>query len=609
MPTLADLQRAGAIQQQVRTRNLQNSRELIESISPYITFTDVEGTEYGGLSEDNFNKLYEKEPDKILKILNSSPTATTYTDIETGEKAKGKIIGVREQGGKITFDIQGKQGIVPKTLGFSNDPKDIVMATDREGLRTMVNAIVQGSSNRLTAAQLGYGSRSQAVTTNQVVRQNLANQRLKKLEEAESAPEAIGILEDQVEAGVIPPHQAFALITQIATDFNNGLDELRTKQGKELTALDSQIEDLTKQSTPGTESVRMSGGGMDSKVPVLKQKQPSEANIQATKELEVAKAKRQDLLTRIGQSNVTMPIYAGPEQILSFIEQNAGLLESVGVDQENVDKAKAALFKYNVQKPEDLKKLPDYDDELDINKVELASALAVAAGGNFQDEFQTSLNLLETGNTGVNRLQEQTFNRQSQLFNEQLKIDAEKNRIEARKIASETKNEAVKDAYEAFDKDFVNFTEALYDNDGKGGIADITTNKANIHFKRMIDKFSNAQANGTVSKPMIDGMRTVIGQAMYSVMMNRGVDDRGFFVKLFTDRGILDQTLGDIVNTARGIYEEKPGGGLQLKKIIFVDSSNRQVGKAIEGKEFTDVFNDLATNVEVSQFIKPYRGD
>ena len=125
----------------------------------------------------------------------------------------------------------------------------------------------------------------------------------------------------------------------------------------------------------------------------------------------------------------------------------------------------------------------------------------------------------------------------------------------------------------------------------------------------MIDKFSTAQRNGLVSPLMVDTMRTAIGQSLYSVMMNRGVDDRNFFTKIFTNRANQDQTLGDIINTARGIYEEKPGGGLQLKKIIFVDSSQRQVGKAIEGKEFTDTFNDLATNIEVSQFIKPYRGD
>ena len=120
MASLADLRTAGAIQQQVRTRNLQNASELVESVSPYLTLTELESEKYGSIDKDNFTKLYEKEPDKILSILNSSPTATTYTDINTGEKAKGKIVNIREQDGKITFDIQGKQGIVPKTLGFSN---------------------------------------------------------------------------------------------------------------------------------------------------------------------------------------------------------------------------------------------------------------------------------------------------------------------------------------------------------------------------------------------------------------------------------------------------------------------------------------------------------
>ena len=106
---------------------------------------------------------------------------------------------------------------------------------------------------------------------------------------------------------------------------------------------------------------------------------------------------------------------------------------------------------------------------------------------------------------------------------------------------------------------------ALYD-DGK--ITDITANEGNIHFKRMIDKYSNAQKNGLLSTQMVDGMRTVIGQALYSVMMNRGTDDRNFFIKLFTDRANQDQTLGDIVNTARGIYEERTGGGLQQEDSV-----------------------------------------
>lgn len=605
MASLADLRTAGAIQQQVRTRNLQNASELVESVSPYLTLTELESEKYGSIDKDNFTKLYEKEPDKILNILNSSPTATTYTDINTGEKAKGKIVNIREQGGKITFDIQGKQGIVPKTLGFSNDPQDIVMATDREGLRTMVNAIVQGSGNRLTSARQGYGSRTQGILNNTVARQNIANDRRKTLEEAESAPEAIGILEDSVENGDMDPREAFAMITQIATDFNDGLDEYRKGLGKDLTDTNQDILRFRDESKTKYENKIMPGD----KVPIRVESEDQSGPEQARLDLEAAEKNKQDILTRIGQSGVSMPIYGSPDQIFSFIEQNSDMLEKVGVDQENVDKARAAFKKYNIQTPEDLKTLPEYDSELDINKVELASALAVAAGGDFNKEFQESLNLLETGNASINRMNVQTFNQNTMRYNEGLKLQSQKNKTEARKAAAEAGNKLIEDAYNAFDKDLIAFNTALNKGSADGSIGNVADGNTSFYFKRMIDKFKLAQKDGTISVPMVDGMRTGIGQALYSVMMNRGNDERGIFAKLFSTRDNLDQTLGDIVNTARGKYEEKPGGGLQLKEIIFVDSSNRQVGESISGKEFTDTFNDLATNIEVTQFIKPYRGD
>ena len=610
MASLADLRNAGAIQQQVRTKNLQGAGELIESISPYLSLTELKSQEYGSIDEDNFTKLYENEPDKILKILNSSPTATTYTDINTGEKAKGRIVNIREQDGKITFDIQGKQGIVPKTLGFSNDPQDIVMATDKEGLRTMVNGIVQGSGNRLTAARQGYGSRTQGILNIDVAQQNKNNDSAKKtLEQAESAPEAIGIIEDAVENGEMEPQDAFAMITQIATDFNDGLDEYRKGLGKELTSTNKEISRLQNESYPNTEPTLISGGGMDSKVPVLGLSQDQSGPDQAKIDLEAANKQKQDILTRIGASDITMPIYGSADQIFSFIEQNSGMLEKVGVDQANVDKARAAFKKYNIQTPEDLKTLPDYDSELDINKVELASALAVAAGGDFNKEFQESLNLLETGNSNINRMNVQTFDQNTMRYNEGLKLQSEANKIAARKAAAEAGNKLIEDAYSAFDKDLINFNKALNTGSVDGSIGNVTDGETSFHFKAIIDKFKNAKQNGTISVPMVDGMRTAIGQAMYSLMMNGGTDERNIFARMLQSRGNLDQTLGDIVNTARGKYEEKPGGGLQLKEIIFVDSSNMQVGKSISGKEFTDTFNDLATNIEVTQFIKPYRGD
>lgn len=605
MATLADIQRANAIGAQITDQNDRRARELIESVSPYLDYLSIEDNEkYAQIDKTKFEQLYNEEGgiDKIIRIMNSSPTATTYTDINTGQKEKGQLVGLREGPAGITFEIQGKQGIVPKTLGFSNDPTDVVMATDKEGLRTMVNTILQSQSNRLTATRQGFGSRAESIATLSGIRANNQLSTAEKLDQAESVPEAVGLIEGLVETEEIDPATAFQMIVDLGSKFNDGLDAYRTKLGKELTEVDSSIKTLRKASDPGSVSKRMPGEGMDSKVPVRVPAEPTTANIEASEELKAAEEKRQDLLTRIGESNVAMPYQASPEQLFAFIEQNSNLLEEVGIEQSTVDKTRAIFRKYNVQNPQDLKTLPEYDDEIDINKAEIAAALAVAAGGDFKNEFQESLNLLETGNVNVNRLQEQTFNRTSQRFNEELKLKLQENRIASAKLT----NDAVKDAYTAFDKDFVNFTESLYDGDQ---ITDITSNEASIHFKRMIDKFSNAQRNGLLSQPMVDGMRTVIGQSLYSVMMNRGVDDRNFFISLFSDRANQEQTLGDIVNTARGIYEERPGGGLQLRKIIFVDSSGTQVGNAIEGKEFTDTFNDLATNIEVSQFIKPYRGD
>lgn len=609
MPTLSDMLTAQKLGAQIASQNDTQATQLLESVSPYIDILNIKDNDkFAQMSDVKFDQLFEEEngTQKIVDILNASPTATTYTDINTNKKEKGTIVGLREGPAGITFEIQGSQGIVPKTLGFSNDPEDIVMTTNREGLRTMVNTILQSKADRLTAGKKGFGSRTQAIATLDGISKNNQLSVSEQLDQAESAPEAVAIIESLVETGELEPPTAFQMIVDLGTEFNDGLDAYRAKLGQDLTEVDSELETLRKaqkQSETADDFSRFGSPlGVGGAAQGIKFSSPGSRSEEKSPELLDAEKRKQNLLTRIGESNVSMPLQASPEQLFAFIEANSNLLQEVGIEQATVDKTRAAFRKYNIQNPQDLKTIPEYDDEIDINKAEIAAALAVAAGGDFQKEFQESLNLLETGSVDVSRLQEQTFNRTSQKFNEELKLAQQANRIEGAKLT----NQAQKDAFTAFDKDFTNFVGALYDD---GQVTDITANEGNIHFKRMIDKFSTAQRNGLVSPLMVDTMRTAIGQSIYSVMMNRGVDDRNFFTKIFTDRANQDQTLGDIINTARGIYEERPGGGLQLKKIIFVDSSQRQVGKAIEGKEFTDTFNDLATNIEVSQFIKPYRGD
>ena len=141
MARLSDIQRAYSIGSRISERNDREQLEvLLESVSPYIDLLNIkDNEEYAQIDDVKFDQLFEEENgiQKIVNILNASPTATTYTDINSGQKEKGKIVGLREGPAGITFEIQGKQGIVPKTLGFSNDPQDIVMTTNREGLRTI----------------------------------------------------------------------------------------------------------------------------------------------------------------------------------------------------------------------------------------------------------------------------------------------------------------------------------------------------------------------------------------------------------------------------------------------------------------------------------------
>ena len=609
MATLSDMLTAQKLGAEIQSQNDAQAKVLLESVSPYIDVLSIKDNDkFAQISDVKFDQLFEEKNgiQKIVDIINSSPTATTYTDINTGKKEKGTLVGLREGPAGITFEIQGKQGIVPKTMGFTNDPEDVVMATNREGLRTMVNTILQSKADRLTAGKKGFGSRVQAIATLDGISKNNQLSVSEQLDQAGSAPEAVAIIESLVETGELEPPTAFQMIVDLGTEFNDGLDAYRAKLGQDLTEVDSELETLRKaqkQSETADDFSRFGSPlGVGGAAQGTKFSSSGSRSKEKSPELLDAEKRKQDLLTRIGESNISMPLQASPEQLFAFIEANSNLLQEVGVEQATVDKTRAAFRKYNIQNPQDLKTLPEYDDEIDINKAEIAAALAVAAGGDFQKEFQESLNLLETGSVDVSRLQEQTFNRTSQKFNEELKLAQQTNRVEVAKLTTQ----AQKDAFTAFDKDFTNFVGALYDN---GQVTDITANEGNIHFKRMIDKFSAAQRNGLATPLMVDTMRTAIGQSLYSVMMNRGVDDRNIFMKIFTDRANQDQTLGDIINTARGIYEERPGGGLQLKKIIFVDSTERQVGNAIEGKEFTDTFNDLATNIEVSQFIKPYRGD
>ena len=99
MATLADIQRANAIGAQITAQNDRRAAEVIETVAPYIDYLSLEDNEkYAQISEDDFKKLYAEEggKEKILGIINSSPIATSYKDIETQKVEKGKAVGIND---------------------------------------------------------------------------------------------------------------------------------------------------------------------------------------------------------------------------------------------------------------------------------------------------------------------------------------------------------------------------------------------------------------------------------------------------------------------------------------------------------------------------------
>lgn len=618
MSYLARLRQAEAYSQQLRESSNVSDDFLLESMSNYTGKLGVGTDEFLAIKDDKFDELL-KDKDKVLSIINSSPTATSYTDVVTGKTEKGKVVDFKETPNGIVFEVQGKQGIVPKTLGFSNDPNDVVMALDKEQFKTILDGLLQTAGQRLSSQGKSIGgSQTEALGIVEGVKKDKENSALAaeregqtaddgSIQNATSLPDAMVRVEKAVETEQMIPAQGFAMLAKMATDFNAAIQNQQEEQGMRLQELDDQIRDLKPKTRTKTESKIMPGDKIPIRVASADQSEPE----QARKDLEAAQKERQELSTRIGNTNVVFPMGSGPTELLNFIDMNAGLFQELGGSQENLDKARAAIFKYEINEPGDLKKLPEYDAELDINKVEIAASLAVLSGGDIKQEMQESLNLLETGNVNIDRKSVQEFNRTSDRINNELENNRLKIKGELRLLEDQDNYERKQDALEDFNTSYEKFITELTDvnvfRDGKlGGVADITQNAGNIRFKELVDIFTEAERNNALSEGMINRMRTVVGQAVFSNMLYRGKDDRGLLEALFTTRDKQDQTLGDMINNVRGIYERNPRTNKpQLKKVIFVENG-RQVGNAIEGGEFIATYNDLITNVQVGQFIKPY---
>jgi len=612
MPTLADIRQANAIGAQVRDQNDATARSAIEQLSPYVDFLDIENPDYMNMDKDKFDQLYKGDKAKLIDLLNSSPTATSYKDITTQEIKKGKILDIIDDNGRISFKIQGEQGIVPKTLGFSNDPQDVVMFTDQEGLRTMANTILQGQSNRLTSARKGYGSRAIGVANLQGIKLN------DRLEQAESIPEATGIIEQAVESGELDPASGFEMMIEMGSDYNDGLDAMRLKLQEDLKKNKQERTRLEKIGAPGKKTVfgtgvsGSMGDGSAGFTPPVKD-MTTGRNEEEQAQYKEAQAEAERLRGRIGDTqNLIFPIFGSPEAQLKFIKDNEQFMIEAGSDQNILDKARAAFNKYKVTTPEDLQRIPDYDDSIDISKAEIAAALAVATGGDFNSEFQDSYRLLSTGDASTSPMDEQTFNRTSQDMN--LRLDQYFRESEAR-IAN-LSNKKGQDIASRIQTDLKEFVTNMTDSETGEFRPENFRGKASVNFRNGANAYLEANQLGLLSGPdglEIDGyFRNFIGTTLYNIMLAEG-QETGIKIPVLGIR--IGETpdpkmpLGDVTSSLRAKYQETPTGKQVLKEIIMVDSQGRQIGAPISGKDYSDIFNDAATAQMISRYIEQVPGN
>ena len=104
----------------------------------------------------------------ITSILTADPVASSYTDVNTNKRAKGKISKVRydAQRGSNILEVDTPQGFFPKTLGLTNRQDDIVAEISDEDLLEMVDQSIIYNKSLVAGGDMVYaGGKRQGVET------------------------------------------------------------------------------------------------------------------------------------------------------------------------------------------------------------------------------------------------------------------------------------------------------------------------------------------------------------------------------------------------------------------------------------------------------------
>ena len=696
---LAKVNAAEAIKDKREERKKRDADTLMGSLSPYIQEVSLgeEGVKFANVDEANFNKLvfgteevndltaaYEtlesygdskdfvkpKEHDLMVDTINSLSTARSYTDIYGNQTKEGDIVGVRinRNNGAIHYDLKTDQGLVPKTLGFSNDPKDIVMSSDLEGFRTLFN-----TATRKVNADSAAGALRRPITS-------LLGS-LKEYDKnvlGEDGPvEYTNELDGKVARGEISPSEAFGEMSLInsaiqdeidefnlgaktkteaaATEFDRQAGTIDEAQAREIikngqffdqsgniqrqivnllpgneiglrTGVDKNTQNALRNSSGEqkliqTQTTERTGGnvprqrGQEKEVTNVTLTQPQPDTItqggvefqRTTPEPEVFKGT--NLVFPVGENGKE----PSTDQISQFLVDNEAELLRIGVEEDFLKDAQVLFNKYDIQTPEDFRKIPNTDPEIDFGRKEAALAYAMAAGGSSADvraNFEFAFNLMNTDDPGESVLDR--VDRRTSLEQSRNTYVQSVNRLMSESMQNNRKAEA--DATE----DLLNLGEEInYFKDFQGNdrktVQDPTIGANLNKFQRLLqtvtlkggvagtpitfDPNTGLVEKGSISPGAATVLKQQIGEFVAAAAITRGDQQRGgaFGLGVIGGNQNLNLIAGDISTNMR-IRTETVNGKEQIKEIVTLDPNGGQYVPVVTGNQFRSYFADAVSS-------------
>ncbi len=685
MSYLSGLAASRAERKDTEDRAESEANVLMGTLSPYLDHIDIveTGKKYANVSEENFHTMMygegnpdkdlsklelmgdgtkfvkPKEHDTMVEFINSLSTARSYTDMD-GKTVEGEVVGIRinPKNGNIHYDIKGDQGVVPKTLGFSNDPNDVVMTSDTESFRTLFNTAVRKTDLNSNAAALRQRGQT-LLATQEKYGTNVLNKPVEEMD----AEEQIDYFDQQVKLGKMSPVEAAEKIVAIGSMTQDAIDDYNSSQ-REKTEQAQRDADSQNQTLTKDQAMKMVADGMFfdqsgdiqrqilSLVPsnylaikagINNEEQQQLRDSTGVQKLEraqttekvpgpVPRAKagsKQVTTTRLTEAapdNMTQngveyqrttpkaEVFAGTdlvfpktgsaEEISTFLTENKEELMKIGMEETFLNNAQQVFNRYDIKDPSDFRKIPD-DPEIEFGRKEAAVAYAIAAGSesDFNKNFEFAYNLMNTDDGSTN-VYDRLDTKAAQIQRE----DA--NRTKNAQIRNTLIQQGTEAGLAAFDEmvelsaeinyfeDYTGETQKSFQNPLEGGMQ---LNK----FKKLINiAFKKGGVNGTELRPDLENISgstsqlvtQEIGDLVAAYMVSEGVrDPNGVFgTRFLNNRENYSEVAGNIAGNIE-IQTRGVGNKEQIDQLVIRDPNGKQMIPIMTGNQFRRLFPDKRT--------------